>query len=63
LECSEVDYEISLWYFKFETMFWKWEACSSYVLVGYIDSDMAEDIDFRRSSSNYLITFRSKAIA
>jgi len=33
------------------------------VLVGYIDFDMVRDIDSRRSTSGYLITFGGRAIA
>ncbi|KAG8493315.1 hypothetical protein CXB51_010698 [Gossypium anomalum] len=33
------------------------------VLVGYTDSDMAEDIDLRRSTSGYLITYAGGVVA
>ncbi|GMI77269.1 hypothetical protein HRI_001396200 [Hibiscus trionum] len=33
------------------------------ILVGYIDSDMARDIDLRRSTSGYLINYAGGAVA
>ena len=54
-----MDFEISLWYFKFETVFWNWETCS----LWYTDSDMAGDVDSRKSTSGYLITFAGGAVA
>lgn len=32
------------------------------MLVGYIDADMPEDVDSRKSISSYLITFSSGAM-
>ena len=33
------------------------------ILVGYSDADMAGDIDSRRSTSGYLVTFAGGAVA
>ncbi len=37
--------------------------CEKPMLVGYTDADMAGDVDTRRSTSGYLITFAGGAVA
>ena len=54
-----MDYEIFVRHFQVETHFWS----EKLVLVGYIDSDMARDVDNRRSTSGYLMTFSGGAVS
>ena len=54
-----MDYEIFVRHFQVEIHFWSGKP----VLIGYTDSDMAGDVDNRKSTSGYLMTFSGGAVS